>query len=104
VVVFAGAGVDAAGAGVAGAAAAGAGAGVAVVDDAEDDDEDDDDNVDGASALAAPPDDAYRSLYQPPPLRWNAERDKAFSRVFSAWQLGHAAGAGSECLSRNSSR
>jgi hypothetical protein len=55
-------------------------------------------------ALSPPPlDDEYRSLYQPPPLRWKAERDSSFSMVPALLQAGHAAGAGSLSFCKNSS-
>jgi hypothetical protein len=90
--------VDAAGA-AAGAAGAAAVVDAGVVDedaDAVDDDDDESDDDDD--------DDEYKSLYQPPPLRWNADSESSLVRVFSAPHLGQASGGGSLCFCSTSSR
>lgn len=42
--------------------------------------------------------DAYRSLYQPPPLSWNDVSDISFASVPPLWHLGHSGGGGSPCF------
>jgi hypothetical protein len=49
-------------------------------------------------------DDEYRSLYQPPPFRWNADADSSLPIVAVFLQAGHSAGAGSLCFCSSSSR
>jgi len=86
------------------------GAALGVDDDGGDDDGDDD----AAGAGAAPAvlaglslllaDDAYRSLYQPPPLSWNEVRLMALAMVPALPQAGQDSGAGSVCFWSTSSR
>jgi hypothetical protein len=66
---------------------------LAVDDDAVDDEEEEDDDV-----------DEYKSLYQPPPFRWNADADSSLPIVAVFLQAGHASGAGSLCFCSTSSR
>jgi hypothetical protein len=49
-------------------------------------------------------DEAYRSLYQPPPLSWNEVRLIALTMVPGLPQDGHASGGGSLCFWSTSSR
>jgi hypothetical protein len=77
------------------------------LDELEPDDEllDDDPDEDPDDAFEdAFDDDEYRSLYQPPPFRWNADADSSLPIVAVFLQAGHSAGAGSLCFCSSSSR
>ncbi len=65
---------------------------------------DDDEELESDWVFLSGLDEAYRSLYQPPPLSWNDVRLSSLCIVFFLPHTGQTSGGGSPCFCRTSSR